>query len=240
MHGPRAPASRCRAARISLSSPWFALSLALHQPTTFMPFFAAACSPSSSRWSSSSLTDSSLSQLLRCFSGRAPVLASASFPLFFPFPPTPCSGSRRSVVPSPAAARSTAGGSMGTAVTASDVSSGRSLTDSVASNEPAIVAATMRNNEKSRANLCEPVSSGSARGHRGFSPNRIWWGWLLAHGGVPSSRCAADARSSREPDGTRGYRPKPTHGPAPTGARPSRRLPRRFQARSSSPGWSLR
>ena len=94
-----------------------------------------------------------------------------------------------------------------------------------------------RDDAQQRKKLCEPVSSGSARGqNRGFSPNPIWWGWLLAHGGVPSSRCAADSRSSREPDGTRGYRPKPTHGPAPTGARPSRRLPRRLQALSSPPG----
>ena len=159
------------------------MSLALHQPTTFMPFFAAACSPSSSGWSSSSLTDSSRSELLRCFSGRAPVEASSSFPLFFPFPPTPCSGSRRSVVPSPAAARSTAGGSMGTAVTASDVSSGRSLTDSVASNEPAIVAATMRNNEKSYA-------SQSAAGQPGvktevFHPTQSGGAGCWPTGGCP-------------------------------------------------------
>jgi len=136
MHGPRRPARRCSAASISLSSPWCASTLALHHPMTFMPLDAATWIPSSSS-PSSSLGSFVVSTLCCLALSAAP--PAGSFPLFF-FSSAP-SGSAGLSTAVAGAARSTTGGSTGIAVTASDVSSGRSLTDSVASNAaPPIVS----------------------------------------------------------------------------------------------------
>mmetsp|Transcript_7185 Transcript_7185/g.29156 ORF Transcript_7185/g.29156 Transcript_7185/m.29156 type:complete len:305 (-) Transcript_7185:51-965(-) len=76
--------------------------------------------------------------------------------------------------------------------------------------------------KKPSAPVCEPVSSGSARVKTEVFHPTDSGGVLLAHRGgalLPVRRRRAIVAS--EPDGTRGYRPKPAHGPAPTGARPS-------------------
>ena len=226
-HAARAPREQVQGGEDLLIEPVVRVELLPNRPRSCLS--SPPVQPVVVLRSSSSLTIPPLPAFALLLGGAA----SASFPLFsFSAHRARARGGRSSAP----AARSTAGGSMGTAVTASDVSSGRSLTDSVASNEPP--SPRRRNNEKPSERMRASQQRVSPGSKPRFFTQPIWWGWLLAHGGMPSSRCAA-TRDRRENPTERELSTKPTTAPR----RPGETLPTSPTAVPSSgspPGWSLR